>query len=247
MKDEIRFQAALEIYRKEAHERYNIGTYNEKSLHRIIKYYIEPCTAFHEIKTGAYIADIRRGDEIFEIQTRGMYRLKDKLDAFLPDYSVTVIFPIAKETYLSWIDPDTYEISGRRKSPRRQNIFSALRELYPLRRFLGDENLHFKFMFFRIEEFNFLNGRTETRKKGATRYERVPTVLLDEIDYAVREDFLSLIPEGLPDPFTVKDFAKAAKVNKETAAYAVGILRELLLVDRCGKSGNSYLYKETGR
>ena len=34
MMDEIRFQTALEIYRKEDHERYNIGTYNEKSLHR---------------------------------------------------------------------------------------------------------------------------------------------------------------------------------------------------------------------
>ena len=245
--DEIRFRTALEIYRKEDHERYNIGTYNEKSLHRIIKYYIEPCTAFHEVRTGSYVADIRRGHEIFEIQTRGMYRLKDKLDAFLPDYSVTVIFPMAKETYLSWIDPDTYEISGRRRSPRKANIFSALRELYPLRRFLGDENLHFKFLFFRIEEFKFLNGRTETRKKGATRYERVPTALLEEVDFATREDFLSLIPEGLSDPFTVMDFAKAAKVNKEAAFYAVGILRELLLVDRCGKSSRSYLYRRTGR
>ena len=176
-----------------------------------------------------------------------MYRLKDKLDAFLPDYSVTVIFPMAKETYLSWIDPDTYEISGRRKSPRKANIFSALRELYPLRRFLGDENLHFKFLFFRIEEFKFLNGRKGTRKKGATRYERIPTALLDEIDYVTREDFLSLIPEGLPETFTTKDFAEAAKINRDTASYAVGILRELLLIDRCGKSGHSYLYRKTGR
>lgn len=56
---------------------------------------------------GRYFADIRNEDGIIEIQTRALYRLKPKLDAFLPLDAVTVVYPIAAVKRLSWLDPKT--------------------------------------------------------------------------------------------------------------------------------------------
>ena len=56
-----------------------IGTLSEKSIHSEIKNYLEPNKEYQEVKVGNYIADIKRGNEIFEIQTQQFKNLIFKL------------------------------------------------------------------------------------------------------------------------------------------------------------------------
>lgn len=72
-----------------------IGSVSEGSLHHFLKFYFEPDADLHEVGVGRYFADIRNEDGILEIQTRALYRLKPKLDAFLPLDAVTVVYPVA--------------------------------------------------------------------------------------------------------------------------------------------------------
>ena len=51
------------------------------------------------------------------------------------------------------------------------------------------------------------------------------------------------IPYELDGDFTVKDFAKTAKISNETAGLALNILNYMGTVSRVGKSGNAYLYR----
>ena len=72
-----------------------IGSLSEGSLHHLLKFYFEPDADRHEVGVGRYFADILNEDGIIEIQTRALYRLSPKLDAFLPLYPVTVVYPVA--------------------------------------------------------------------------------------------------------------------------------------------------------
>ena len=81
-----------------------IGTLGEKTLHAVLKYYFEPYEDNQEIKLGKYIADIVGENGVIEIQTQNFNALRKKLENFLEFCDVTVVYPIAKIKYLSWIN-----------------------------------------------------------------------------------------------------------------------------------------------
>ena len=92
MKD--RFETAKEKILNIDRERIGIGTLSEKTLHAILKNFYEPDEDKHEIPIDKYVADIFTGQEIIEIQTAQFNRMRDKLDAFLSLYPVTIIYPV---------------------------------------------------------------------------------------------------------------------------------------------------------
>ena len=52
-----------------------IGRLAEKSLHKVLKSYIEPDETFHEREHLGSVADVMNNDGIYEIQTRSAERL----------------------------------------------------------------------------------------------------------------------------------------------------------------------------
>ena len=54
---------------------------------------------------------------------------------------------------------------------------------------------------------------------------------------------MQFVPYDLPEPFTAKDFAKAAKIQVRLAQTILLLLTDLQIVIRVGKQGNSYLYE----
>lgn len=74
--------------------RQGIGTLSEKTVHAVMKNYYAPDTDMHEIPIENFVADIYTGQEIIEIQTRAFNKMRRKLDAFLPLYPVTIVYPI---------------------------------------------------------------------------------------------------------------------------------------------------------
>ena len=115
------FEQALALASRSPRAESGIGSVSEGSLHHFLKFYFEPDADFHEVGVGRYFADIRNEDGIIEIQTRALYRLKPKLDAFLPLDAVTVVYPIAAVKRLSWLDPKTGEKSAPRRSPKKRH------------------------------------------------------------------------------------------------------------------------------
>ena len=55
--DAQRFQEACRLITQDR-ARSGIGTLGEKTLHAVIKHYLEPDERCHEIRVGGYIADI---------------------------------------------------------------------------------------------------------------------------------------------------------------------------------------------
>lgn len=223
-------------------ERHGIGTLSEKTVHAILKNYYAPDEDMHEIPIENYVADIYTGKEIIEIQTRQFNRMRDKLRAFLPLYPVTVVYPIPRYKWLIWIDEESGELSAPRKSPAKGSAYQAFKELYKIKMFLKEPNLHFKFVLLDMEEYRLLNGWSRDRKKGSCRYDRIPKELVEEVNVDRPEDYMQFIPYDLTEPFTSADFAKAAHIRRPLAQTVLNILAEVGCVQKTGKQGNNILY-----
>jgi hypothetical protein len=221
-----------------------IGTLGEKTLHAVLKEYFEPDSHKKEIKISGYIADIASENGIIEIQTRDFQKIKRKLEVFLNRYCVTVIYPVAYIKWLSWIDIETGQVSKRRRSPKMATPAEVLPELYKIREFLTHPKLRIGIIMMEFEEYRLLNGWSTDKKHGSTRHERIPLQIFQEIYLQCPKDYTCLLPGGLPEIFTSKDFAKATRLSPKKAQIALKLLNDLGVVVRQGKQGNMYLYKQ---
>lgn len=241
--DEELFQKACDEIINIEREKNGIGTLQEKTVHAVLKRFYEPDIGHQEIRIGNYVADIFRGDEIIEIQTRNFNSMRRKLDLFLEQYPVTIVYPIVHTKWLYWIDEATGEVSKKRKSPRVGTTYDAYYELYKIKQYLTNPNLHLCLVLIDVEEYRLLNGWSKDKKRGSTRFDRIPVKLVDEFYIGSPKEYGCMIPEDLPETFSSKDFAKKAKIPQKTAQLALNILYYIEAVQRTGKEGNSYIYK----
>lgn len=241
--DKNAFESAkLKVLLKQ-NDPHGFGTLQEKTVHEVMKLYYEPDEDFHEVPVEGFIADIYREGHIIEIQNGNFGKLRPKLSAFLPLYPVTVVLPIPHFKWLIWMNEESGELSDKHKSPVTGNAYHAFAELYRIKTFLKDPNLSFAFPLIDMDEYRLLNGWSRNKKRGSTRYDRMPLSLYDEIRVERTEDFMQFVPIDLQEPFTITDFAKAARIRRELAADAVPILMYLDILRRDGKRGREYLYR----
>lgn len=241
--DEARFEQAKQKIIGMNRERQGIGTLGEKTVHAVLKNYYAPDCEMQEIPIENFVADIFTGTEIIEIQTRSFNVMRRKLDTFLKQYPVTIVHPIPRIKWVSWIDEETGEASPKRKSPKKGNPYQAFVELYKIRPFLKNENLHFKFALIDMEEYRLLNGWSRDKKRGSERFDRIPLEFVEEVCIDRREDYMQFVPFDLLEPFTSREFAKCAKIPMRLANVVLLILTDLSVVTRVGKQGNCYLYE----
>lgn len=241
--DEKLFQQACEDIIHVDRDKNGIGTLQEKTVHAVLKRFYEPDIAHQEIRIGNFVADIFRGEEIIEIQTRNFNSMRRKLDFFLERYPVTIVYPIPHTKWLYWIDEETGTITKKRKSPKTGNVYDAYYELYKIKPYLSHPNLHLCLVLLDVEEYRLLNGWSRNKKKGSTRYDRIPVKLVEEFYIGNPTEYGCMIPENLPVPFTSRDFAVKGKISQQTANLALNILNSIDAVTRVGKRGNAYLYE----
>lgn len=243
MLDNSRLESIRDVVLESVHGQMGIGTLKEKTVHMVLKKYYEDNIDYHEVAIDRYVADICHNNEIIEIQTGNFNKIRDKLEVFLKDYSVTIVYPIPHIKWLNWIDKDTLEVKSRRKSPKKGTPYQAFYELYKIKNFLKNSNLHLKIVMLDVEEYRLLNGWSEDKKRGSVRYDRIPLKIEQEIDIDEINDYMQLIPYTLPENFLVKDYAKAAKLTPRKASTALNILSYLNIVEKIGKKGNAFVYK----
>ena len=214
-----------------------IGTYQEKTLHKVIKNYYDDNLEHQEIKVDGYICDIVKDDVIIEIQTRALNKLKNKLDALLPNHKIKVVYPIPYIKYVCWIDNG--EIVSERKSPKVGSIYDISKELYKIKWYLNNPNLELTILLINLKEYRNLDGYSKDKKRGSTRFDRVPIELVDEI---VVDDYHMFVP--FDNEFTSKDYAKRTKQNLSRAQTLLTILQYLKIVEVVGKDKRYNIYKK---
>ncbi len=239
-----------------------IGTMAEKRMHKALKRYICEDENCHEVRIkpdgspstedreraesgrGGYIADIYKDGEIFEIQTAGFYPLKKKIEFYLKntDFRVTVVHPLVECKWSVWVDPETGETTPRRRSPKKERLTDLLPEIFWLSEFLDSDRLYFRAPIIEAEEYRMLDGWSRDKKKGSTKYERIPVSLINEVEFSA-EEVKNLLPDTLDDEFTATEFSKATGLRGRRAYYALKLMCLAHAVEKGEKKGRSFVYK----
>ena len=223
-----------------------IGTYKEKTMHRVLKYFFEPDEEYHEIPLGAYVADICRDNRIIEIQTSGFNAIRDRLDFFLRSNEVTVVYPILGKKRLVWIDPESGVGEAPVASPKKGRAVHILPELGRLGELFSNDALTVKCVIVEATEYKLRDGWGNGGKRGAHRLDRVPSALIDVVDVKDAEDARSLLPFCDGDSFTAKEFAKACGFSHKSTrdiSMALRFLESSGIAERVGKNKNTIVYR----
>ena len=218
-----------------------IGTLSEKMMHKILKLYIEPDADNHEVAYLGSVADVKNDDGIFEIQSSNFSYLIPKLRKFLTSDKVTVIYPIVGSKTVLWIDKESGEITAPRKTTRQGRATDVYYVASAISDFIPHENLTLRVIIMSAEEYKYLDGYGQSRKKRATKIDRIPTGIEQEISLHTVDDYASLLPP-LPDIFTAKDFSSALRLRGRRASYSLSFLRRIGVIIQTGKRGRAYLY-----
>ena len=242
MDQELFVKVSEEVF-NEYKFRNSIGILAEKNVHSIIKLYLEQDKTYHEVKVDKFYADIKKDNHIYEIQTRSFDKLRAKLDCFLANYDVTIVYPIDHKKWILWINKDSGVVEAKNLSKRTGNINKIFKELYKIKSYLPNPRLHLKILLIDLEETRIIDGYSKDLKKGSTKLNKYPLDLYDEVDIKGLLDYKLFIPEGLGKAFTSKQYAKCAKVTVKEAQLALNILSYLDIVIKVGKEKNSILYQ----
>ncbi|MBR3267522.1 MAG: hypothetical protein IKI58_02150 [Oscillospiraceae bacterium] len=230
------FASALAAAERDAGGK-GIGTMGEKTLHLALKYYFAPDPETHEREVGGFIADAVTEDGIFEIQTRGLSRLKPKLQAFLPVCPVTVVHPVALEKRLLRVDENGVLLSSR-KSPKHESVFSAMREIYTLRDFLNNDRFRIALCGVELAEY-----RIAGKRGSQCKLDRVPLALRELWMLESGDDYAALLPQALPDPFSVSDLSALLHQPEMHIRMYVNILARFRCIRECGRRGRYKLWQ----
>lgn len=131
-------------------------------------------------------------------------------------------------------------MSQKRKSPKPGGPWEILPELYRIRPLLGRPGLGFCVPVLEVEEYRLKDGRG---RRGYTRYERMPVRLLDEVWALEPGESTRLLPPGLPEEFTAKDFCRWGRFSSMAGSLALSAARELGAVEQTGVKGRAYVYR----
>lgn len=237
------FAAACRAVQETGRAEQGVGTLGEKALHAVLKRMIEPDMSRHEVKLGRYTADVLNERGVFEVQTRNLHKLKPKLTALLPYYPVTVVVPVIETKWLLTMDPETGELTNRRKSPKRGKPVDVLPDLAYLKPLLHDPNLSFLLIRLEGEQLRKLTGQ---KRRPVTPLEFAPTRFLGTVSLKTRADYAALLTSDLPETFTAKELARALGVPVRQASAAAGVLAHMGAITQVGTRNRAYLYTITG-
>jgi len=224
-----------------------IGILQEKPLHATLKWWVDDNPDHHEVTLSCgRVADVYDGERVYEIQTGGFSPLRPKLEVLLPNYPVTVVHPLPRRKYLSWIDPETGETTPPRKSPKVGDFAQSLRQLIYILPLLGHPHLTIQLVLMDVEEQRIADGWSRDGKRGSHRAVLLPLSIEDTLTLRCPADYGALIPAALPAAFTAAQFSKATRMQGRHLNGALKVLLDRGVLRREKKEGNAWIYERVG-
>jgi hypothetical protein len=219
-----------------------IGTLGERSLHSALKNWYARPDDRKEVEVDGFHIDILRHNLLVEIQTAHFYSLKRKLNLLTERHPLRLVYPIAQEKWIVRMAKDGVTRLGRRKSPKKGNIFHLFDELVSIPEFMNHPNFTLEVLLIREEEVRCDDGTGSWRRGGSRIADHCLIDVLSQQLFRNPSDFLDLVPTGLPEPFTTKDLADGIGQPRRVAQQMAYCLRHMGAIDVIVKNGNALLY-----
>ena len=221
-----------------------IGTLRESSLHAALKrWYARPGDRFEQPLAG-WVIDLVRpgesGDLLIEFQTGNFAGLRPKLRA-LAAYPLRLVHPVAARREIVRVSADG-EILSRRQSPRHGRVEHVFEELIYIPEDLLRPNFALEVLLIEEEQHWQDDGRGSWRRGHWSVAERHLSGVQQSRTFASADDYLALLPPGLPRPFSNRDLSGALHIPAVLAGKMTYTLRAAGLLAAAGKRGREGLF-----
>lgn len=133
--------------------RQGIGTLSEKTVHAVMKNYYAPDTDMHEIPIENFVADIYTGQRSSRSRQGHLIKCGGSLMLFCRFIRSRSSIRSLILSGCSGLTRKPERLLPKRKSPKTGNPYMAFIELYKIRPYLSNPNLHLKLALLDMEEY----------------------------------------------------------------------------------------------
>ncbi|MDR2964991.1 MAG: hypothetical protein LBU88_04380 [Treponema sp.] len=247
----------MNTVKKEKTDLPTIGTRNESSLHRTLKFQYAGPGGKTEEMVGNFVADgVRKDGEYIEVQTSNFGSLCKKIKAIIQKNKkakIRIIHPIAVNKYIEVYAPVSSKRGSakktaaavplwRRKSPKKGSLWSLFDALVQAPELAMIPGVTIEAVLADITEIRVKDGKGSWRRKGISIKDRILSAWHENIIFAKPKDYLRFIPYKKGEEFTTTTFAARTAINTDTARMALYVLTKIGVVERIGKQGRSWVY-----
>ena len=196
-----------------------------------------------EAEVGGYRADALRDGVIYEIQTGSFSAIRDKLNKLSKRRQVVLVYPIPETKTIVRVDPESGDELSARRSPKRGKVTDVFHELVYMPRLLRRKRLALEVVMTTERELRQDDGRGSWHRKGVSIVGRELLAIVGRHRFDGPADFLRLLPDDLPEQFTVRELRECGGLNKRLAGRMAYALRESGAIKRIGKKGSAFVYE----
>ena len=228
------------------------STLNESSLHKSLKnIYAAIYNGQTEIEKDNHVYDIiTKKQNVIEIQTKNLSKLLPKiLDTIKKGHNIKIVHPIIVENTIETYDSEDNLIS-RRKSPKKQNIYSIFKELTGIYEVLLNRHFSLEIVYIKmtetrmrtLENVQSQNKRRRFKKNWIKTNKRLEEIV-ETKHFNSKDDYLKLLPE-LPDTFSSKDLEE--KIGKKNNPNLIlWVFAHMNIIKHVESQGRKKFYRIT--
>lgn len=228
------------------------STLNESSLHKSLKIiYSEIYDGQTEVKKYNHVYDIitKKGNAI-EIQTKNLSKLLPKIyDTIQKGHNIKLVHPVILENTIELYDSQNNLLS-KRKSPKKQNIYSIFNELTGIYEVLLNRHFSLEIVYIKmtetrmrtLENVQSQNKRRRFKKNWIKTNKRLEEII-ETKHFNSKDDYLKLLPE-LPDTFSSKDLEE--KIGKKNNPNLIlWVFAHMNIIKHVESQGRKKFYRIT--
>jgi len=212
-------------------------------LHRALQRYYAGADGCIEAEVRGFRADVLVDDIVYEIQTRSFAAIREKLRKLARSHHVVLVFPVPRDKMIVRIDADTGEEISTRRSPKHGQVADVFDELVYAFGLMRLKRFALEVLLTVERELRQDDGQGSWRRKGVSLVGRELVEIVDRQRFEQPAELLRLLPEGLPERFTVADLREGLGIKERAAGRMAYVLRELKVIKQVGKRGSAYVYR----
>ncbi len=229
-------------------EQAGINLYSEHSLHDQVKRSLAGPGDRLEASVAGRVVDLAKEDgEVVEVQTRNLAALLPKVRAFSgAGIRVRVVHPVPELLHILRRDPESGKILSRRKSPKRGDVWRVFDELVKAPGLIARPGVSVEALLVHATEIRVRDGTGSWRRRGDRTEDRILDAVVGGACWETAEDWLSILPPGLPPPWSSESLGRALGLPPPRARKILYCLARAGLLEEAGRSGRRKLYRRAG-
>jgi hypothetical protein len=221
----------------------------ETTLHRQLKEHYAGPRPRCEVRLDGFRIDAVRRGALIEIQLGGLAAIRRKVAALLARRRVVVVKPIVVEKTLVKLNRRGGRVVQQRRSPKRGRLLDLFDELVHFTQVFPHPRLTLEVPLISIEEHRYPgHGRRRRWRENDFQIDDQRLITVHDVHrFRTGADLLTLIPDGLPQPFHTGHLAERLEVARWIGQRIAYCLVRSGAITQTGKQGNTRLYSLSAR